>query len=196
MKQNFVKGFDVLFVEINIMAETKNYDSKFLYVPIKGKIKIRFIGPQAQLFQYFRTAPMSINVGAFENSDGEKLQSSFFKEHNDGDKNYAIAKRIVSLVIDREDEKIKAFACPISVWHNITEMAKENDFEISKSGRGLNTRYFAQPLGISSVTEDQEKMVNATLESFTFSDIFVKNEWEVVDSVIERIENRWEILDL
>lgn len=182
---------------------------KFLYVGKKGRIKIRFVGEQVEMFQYFNKnyfngvmPPFSSSSSSFGaalatnpllNSSGKP---SFFREDDNGDAAYSRSKRIVSLVVDRADEKVKAFACPISVWNMMTDHAKENDFEIWKEGAGLQTRYHTEPLGITDITEDQAAIVEATLDSFTFVDIFVNNEWEILDEIVERIENRWDILDL
>jgi len=181
-----------------------NKSDNFLYVPSTGKIriKVRFVGEQVEMFQYFNKGYFNGNAdpgsfGAFPSPlsplQGEKV---FFREDDNGDVAYSRSKRIVSLVIDRSDEKIKAFACPVSVWNQMTEFAKENDFEIWREGHGLQTRYFVDPCGLSEITDNQERTVEATLESFSFADIFIKKKWELVDEVIERIENRWQILDL
>lgn len=189
----------------------KEVERKFLYVPKKERIRVRFIGKQGEMYQYFRlptappaappaapTAPSGLLypfVSASSQSDSFS-RKPIFKEIDDGDTNYSRSKRIVSLVVDREDDKIRAFACPISVWNMITHVEKENDFEIWREGDGLQTRYFANPLGPSEITDDHEKIVEATLESYTFANIFVDNEWELVETLVERIENRWDILDL
>lgn len=169
--------------------------NKFLYIGKNHKVRIRFIGKQAEIYQYFNTSSTLVNNSLFNSLNGSP-RMSFFKEKDDGDTNYARSKRIVSLVVDRVDEEVKAFACPISVWNKIVNQTKENDFEIRREGEGLNTRYYVTPLGISDITEKQEKIAKATLDSFTFSDIFVKDKWELVGDIIEKIENRWEILDL
>lgn len=178
-----------------IMAD-KIPENKFLYISKKDSVIIRFMGGQVQLYQYFPVNPTMDETGASLGPLNTTPNKPFLKEHDDGDKDYVKSKRIVSLVIDRSDEKIKAFVCPISAWNQLTDDAKENDFEIWKEGMGLQTRYHVKALGINDVTEEQECIVNATLASFTFSDIFIKDEWELVDEVVERIEERWEILDL
>ena len=183
------------------MGKRPSKSNKFVYINRAERAKIRFVGEQVEMFQYFNkshyngTAPSN----SFSFSQAEMVASvkpTFFRDHDDGDEAYNRTKRIVSLVIDRSDEKVKAFACPVSVWNQMTEHAKDNDFEIWKEGVGLQTRYSVEPLGLSEVSEAQEEVVEATLDSFTFSDIFVKNEWEIVNEIVERIENRWSILDL
>ncbi len=184
------------------MAKRKSRSNKFVYVSKTGRIKIRFVGEQVEMFQYFNksyyngTAVLNpVSLGAsYSMLPSEK--PTFFSEHDNGDEAYNRTKRIVSLVIDRSDEKIKAFACPISVWNQMTEHAKDNDFEIWKEGKGLQTRYSVEPLGLSEVSDAQEGTVSATLDSFTFADIFVDNKWEIVNEVVEKIEHRWQILDL
>ena len=187
------------------MAKKLSASNKFIYVKKDERIKIRFVGEQVEMFQYFNksyyngTSPSnSFSFGAASAMplSGGSAKPSFFKDHDDGDEAYNRTKRIVSLVIDRSDEKIKAFACPISVWNQMIDHAKENDFEIWKEGVGLQTRYHVSPLGLSEVTEAQEETVSATLDSFNFADIFVDNKWEIVNEVVEKIEHRWQILDL
>ena len=180
------------------MAKKRDESNKFLYVKRDGRIRIRFVGEQVEMFQYFNKSYFSGNA-TFNSFSSVKLSTgkpSFFREYDDGDDAYTRSKRIVSLVIDRSDEKIKAFACPVSVWNQMTDHAKENDFEIWKEGLGFQTRYYVEPLGLSEVTEDQKGTVDATLDSFTFADIFVDNEWELVNEVVEKIEHHWQILDL
>jgi len=175
----------------------KKIKNKFLYISKKNRIKIRFIGKQAELYLYFRTASTLVN-DLFNSFDASNTfpKCPFFREKDDGDTNYVRSKRIVSLVVDRTDEEIKAFACPISIWNKLINQTKENDFEIWGEGQGLSTRYYVNPLGVSKITGKQKKISKATLESFTFSNIFIDEEWELVEEKIERIKNRWEILDL
>ncbi len=183
------------------MAKSRARKSnKFLYIKKDERIKIRFVGEQVEMFQYFNksyyngTAMSNLPLAAGASPGAGK--PSFFREHDDGDEAYNRTKRIVSLVIDRSDEKVKAFACPRSAWNKITDHAKENDFEIWKEGVALQTRYHIIALGLSEATEAQEETVSATLDSFTFAEIFVDNKWEIVNEVVERIEHRWQILDL
>jgi len=180
----------------------KRKSNKFVYINRTDRVKIRFVGEQVEMFQYFNksyyngTAPSNSFSSLMMTSSPIATKPSFFKEDDNGDDAYTRTKRIVSLVIDRSDEKIKAFACPISVWNQITECAKENDFEIWKEGVALQTRYFTTPLGLSEVSEAQEETIRATLDSYTFADIFVNSKWEIVNEIIERIEHRWQILDI
>ena len=179
------------------MIMSKKMKNKFLYINRDSRIKIRFIGKQSELYQYFRIANSSEIVHNLLNNSLDSISKRlFFKKEDNGDVNYARSKRIVSLVIDRADGEIKAFACPISAWNELVNQTKENDFEIWREGQGLNTRYYVNSLGVSETTEKQEKIAEATLDSFTFSNIFIDNEWELVEEKIERIKNRWEILDL
>lgn len=177
---------------------------KYLYVPTSGKVKVRFVGKQIEMFQYFNKsyfngmAPQSPATAfgpVFTSSPPPPAERVFFREEDNGDEAYSRSKRVVSLVIDRMDEKVKAFASPISVWNMMTEHAKDNDFEIRREGHGLQTRYFVEPLGLSEVSEEQQVSIDATLESYTFADIFIKQEWEIVKEVVERVESRWQILD-
>jgi len=193
-------------VEIIIMAKKKKKSDKFLYVPTTGRVKVRFVGEQVEMFQYFNRSYFNGNGGSpnISSAFAPALMSSqnttpeervFFREEDNGDEAYSRSKRVVSLVIDRMDEKVKAFATPISVWNMMTEHAKDNDFEIWREGHGLQTRYFVEPLGLSEVSDDQQISIDATLESYTFADIFVKKKWEVVKKAVERVRSRWYILD-
>ncbi len=180
---------------------------KYLYVPQSGKVKVRFVGEQVEMFQYFNKSyfnnPPAPAPGAFSAAAAITLMSAsqpvgekvFFREEDNGDEAYSRSKRVVSLVIDRYDEKVKAFASPISVWNMMTEHAKDNDFSIWREGHGLQTRYFVEPCGLSEVSEEQQISVDATLESYTFADIFIKKDWAIVNEVVEKIESRWQILD-
>ncbi len=168
----------------------KSLKGKFLNnLSVDGvRIRIRFVGKQSDLFRYYK-----INYGGSTSFESRRF---FYKKYDNGDKSYARTKRVVSLVIDRADESIKAFACPISVWYQLDGHSKENDFEIWREGKALQTKYYAKALGTTEITEEQERIVDATLESFTFEDIFVDNDWELVNEVVERIESRLDILDL
>lgn len=179
---------------------------KYLYVPQSGKIKVRFAGEQVEMFQYFNKSWFNGNAQAVAGAYGlgvASLSSAsqpigervFFREEDNGDEAYSRSKRVVSLVIDRYDEKVKAFASPISVWNMMTEHAKDNDFSIWREGHGLQTRYFVEPCGLSEVSEEQQISIDATLASYTFADIFIKKDWAIVNKVVEKIESRWQILD-
>jgi len=127
------------------MSENQYKSSKYLYVPTSGRVVVRFVGSQVEMFQYFNKSYFSGNNGGSGGfgtmiaslsspPSGERV---FFREDDNGDNAYTRSKRVVSLVIDRADERIKAFAAPISVWNQMTEFAKENDFEIWREGQGL-----------------------------------------------------------
>ena len=83
----------------------------------------------------------------------------------------------------------------MSAWHQLKSHSKENDFKLWREGERLKTRYFVEACGLSKVSVSQEEAVTATLKKFTFADIFVKGEWEIVPEIPERVENRWSILD-
>ena len=82
------------------------------------------------------------------------------------------------------------------VWSAVHDAGLNNIFYLSRSGSGLKTKYNVQPLGATELTDAEKVMVNATLESFSFNDIFVKNDWEPLKEAEERIESRFDILDL
>ena len=194
------------------MAEKSEKSERYLYVPTTGSITVRFVGEQVEMYQYYNKSYFSDDTetstargrgmrmsSPFSMSATRSLPQGervFFRETNNGDAAYAISKRIVSLVIDRETEQIKAFPCPISAWNQITEHPKENDFKIYRKGYGLQTKYYTEPMGLSEITDGQAETIEATLDSYDFSNIFVDKKWELVNEVVERINNRWEILDL
>jgi len=194
------------------MAKNKKKSKKIILVPQSGsgRVKIRFVGHQQEIFQYFNKN--YFNGGSIGGPtpapstqfawDSVAMQPSlppaervFFREEDNGDSAYTVSKRVASLVINREDETIKAFACPISLWNQMTEHAKENDFEIWREGFGLQTRYHLEPMGVTLITKEQEKTIEATLKSYTFADIFVKKEWDLVSEEVKKIKNRCQILD-
>jgi hypothetical protein len=168
-----------------------NNKNKFLYISGDSQQIIHFVGYQQEMYQYFDKTydPLESN-----NSRGRL----FFKEKNDGDHNgrYGVAKRIVSLVVERQENQIKAFACPLSLWNQMVEHSKDNDFLVWREGKGLTTRYYCDPLGVFDVDPDLQKIADATLESFSFVDIFVNNDWKIVSEAVEKINDRWQILDL
>jgi len=186
------------------MEKRKGKLNKFVYINRDDRVKIRFVGEQVEMFQYFDinyynnggSSVISYAQAGATILDGVSGKLSFFREYDDGNIAYNRTKRIVSLVIDRSDEKVKAFACPISAWNQMTEHDKENDFEIRKEGIALQTRYYAESLGLSEVSEAQEETIKATLDSFTFADIFVDGKWEIVNEVIEKAKHRWQMLDI
>ena len=172
-------------------------NNKFLYIPRNREVKIRYVGNQAELYHYFRVASLFEPMISARPYPARQLSKmSFFREDNKEESGFSISKRVVSLVVDREDEKIKAFACPISAWNLMVKEDKENDFIIRRTGEGLSTRYSVIPSGISTISKYQEKIVEATLNSFSLADIFIKEEWELLENIIERIDDRWSILDL
>jgi hypothetical protein len=149
-----------------------------LFPPRNGEsVQIRFVGTQQKIYQRW-------------NKDNRTF--SFSDNQKEG---YSV--RIVSFVIDRSDEKVKAFMCPASVFNQLGEYGPEHDFEIRREGMGLSTKYMVRSLGITEVGQDLLDRVEITSQVHTLSDIFInKEKWELLDKEHEPIENRFDILDL
>jgi hypothetical protein len=166
---------------------------KYLYFsPKVREIVIRFVGPQMILYQYFP-----------KNYTGKR--SPLFSLTNTPDDDHFISKRIVSLVIDRSDEIIRAFACPITVFNKVimfaeqTKNGKEFDFTVYREGVGIQTRYdIIHSEEASKITAYQENVVKCTLNTFSLEDIFInkRDEWELLNEMVKKIESRLDILDL
>lgn len=178
---------------------------KYLYIKKDGRIVIRFVGDQEILYQYFREPSPVTNQLQASLSIIDAMashQKSFFKSTREDYSNYHVSKRIVSLVIDRLDnDRIKAFCCPVTVWNEICDISNDNncDFEINRTGTGLSTRYTTKVSDDNTqITEEQSKIVEATLKTFSLEDIFIhkRDEWQIQTEIHDPIENRFDILDL
>jgi len=167
-------------VKFGDIGKKKNY-KKFLNISNdKRDITIRFIGHQKKLYIYFDTI----------------LRRMLFKEERFF-KGKSLSPRIVSFVIDRESDEIKAFACPITSFEQMEEYSSDHDFQIHKEGEGFETKYIVKSLGPSEATKEQEGMVDATLKVYSLEDIFVKRgKWEILEAEAEPIESRFDILDI
>lgn len=158
----------------------------FLYVTSYGAdVTVRFVGKPESIYQYFAKDP----------NDPDR-RTSFYKMIDDGDSGHHRVLRVASLVIDRSDDKIRAFISPISVWQQ-TENHLKHDFRIKREGHGLNTKYIVNRLEPSEVTEEQQKMIEATQDAFSFEHIYIKKQnWEILTIKQEVIESRFDIIDL
>jgi hypothetical protein len=159
--------------------KTKKQIGLKLFPPRKDKsIRIRFVGTQQKIYQRW---------------DKNTRTFSFADSHKEG---YAV--RVVSFVVDREDDdKVKAFLCPSSIWNTVGEYSSNHDFAIHRKGMGLDTRYDVRSLGESEVSQDILDRVEITSQVHSLSDIFVKDvRWELLDKDHEPIECRFDILDL
>ena len=150
---------------------------KFLYISPDSSITVRFVGHQEK---------------AYVEWDLENKKVIFHENKKQGH-----STRIISLVIDRDDGAIRAFGCPTTVFAQMGEYGPKHDFKISRSGHGLSTRYHVESFGETKVSEEDENKVEATLKTFSLTDIFVKKvKWSVVDVEPEPIVSRFDILDL
>lgn len=158
--------------------KTKKQIGLNLYPPKQGlSIKIRFVGKQQKIYQRW---------------DKGNRTFSFTDSHKEG---YAV--RVVSFVVDRADEKVKAFLCPSSIWNKVGQYTKEQDFVIHREGRGLDTMYDVKSMGDSEISQDILDRVEITSQVYSLSDIFVNQvKWELLDKYHEPIDNRFDILDL
>ena len=149
-----------------------------LYPPKENQsITVRFVGKQHKLFQRW---------------DKQTRSYSFSQSKQDG---YSV--RIISFVIDRVEDRIKAFICPASVFKIMGNYNKNHDFRVTRRGGGLNTRYEVDSLGETEVSDDIIEKIQVTSEVHSLSDIFTKGEkWRVLDKEHEPILDRFDILDL
>jgi len=150
-----------------------------LYPPTKdgGKLTIRFVGTQQKLYQKWNKHSRTFTCSE-TNREG-------------------YITRVVSFVIDREDEKVKAFICPISVFEQLGKYGSQHDFLIQRFGTQLNTRYEIKSLGETEVSQDLLDRVEITAQACPLTDIFVKSvRWELLDKDHKPIDNRFDILDL
>ncbi|HUW43996.1 MAG TPA: hypothetical protein VMV95_03500 [Bacillota bacterium] len=151
-------------------------NKKWIYVLKDKTINIRFVGHQEKIYQNWIP---SLRKFDFSETKGEK--SSI---------------RIMSLVIDREDNDIKPFCCPASVWSLMSPFGSNHDFKISRSGNGLNTRYNVESNGETEVSKEVEHMVKCTLEHYSLTDIFVnKVKWKLINEPKDTI-SRFDMLDI
>ncbi len=155
--------------------------NKFIYPPRRDgeTISIRFVGSRQKIYQ--RWDPNAKRGTLFENNPGGN----------------SVSERIISLVIDRSDDKIKAFLCPISVFNQIGKHDSNHCFKISREGTGLMTRYSVESLGESPVSDELKEQVEITLKTYSLVDIFVKKiKWELLTTESRAINSRFELLDL
>lgn len=157
----------------------KNQRGLILYPPKpEGKIKVRFIGKQQKLYQQWNSSTRTFTCS-------ERKQEGYIT-------------RVISFVIDREDEKVKAFLCPASAYQQLGAMGEPNhDFAIHRHGSGLNTKYDVVSLGETEVSQDLLDRIEITANTYSLSDIFIRDvKWELLDKDHEPIDNRFDILDL
>lgn len=169
----------------------KKKDTKFVYITPEGNVTLRFVGEPVRLFQYYKQEKINGPIQPFLQY---QYEPPFFRKDNNGDKNYIIRERIATLVIDRNDDKIKTFSCPISVWDTVSK-DPEYDYRIERIGSGIQTRYDVTQLCKIDLTEEQKNMVEFTLEKYSIENIFInKIEWDVVLYRLGEV-NRFDLLD-
>jgi hypothetical protein len=157
----------------------KNQKGLILFPPTTdgGQLTLRFLGTQQKMYQLWNTATKKFTCS-------DRYQEGYIT-------------RVVSFVIDRADEKVKAFVCPISVFDQLGQYSIEHDFLIHRHGLKLNTRYEIKSLGETKVSQDLLDKIEVTSQVYSLTDIFVKNvRWELLDKESEPINDRFEILDL
>ena len=170
---------EIKFGQKIIRKPKKNQRGLILFPPIKddGKITVRFVGTQQKMYQLWNSGSKTFTC------------SNTYQE--------GYITRVVSFVIDRADDKVKAFVCPISVFDQLGKHDIQHDFLIHRHGLRLNTRYEVQSLGETEVSQDLLDRIEITSNVYSLSDIFIKNiKWELLDKDQEPIENRFDILDL
>jgi len=156
----------------------RKYPGLILYPPKQNmSITVRFVGVQQKIYQRWNKGSRTFSF------------SSTAKE--------GYAARVVSFAIDRVEDKVKAFMCPISIWNQVGEYSPDHDFKIHRDGMGIQTRYDVQSLGESEVSQEILDRIEITSEVYTLTDIFVKHvKWELLNKDHEPIDSRFDILDL
>jgi len=168
----------VEFGDSIITQRSRKYPGLTLFPPQQnGYIIIRFVGTQQKIYQRWNKGSRSF---------------SFSNSHQEG---YSV--RVVSFVIDRCDDRVKAFMCPVSIWNQVGAYSKDHDFKIRREGMGLNSKYPVDSLGETEVSQDLLDRIEITSQVYTLSDIFInKIKWELLNKDHEPINSRFDILDL
>lgn len=170
---------EVKFGDNVINTPKKNQRGIILYPPkSEHSIRVRFVGTQQKIYQKWNSTTKTFSCS-------ERNQEGYIT-------------RIVSFVIDREDEKVKAFLCPASVYQQLGDLGEPNhDFVVTRHGSGLNTKYQVASLGETEVSQDLLDRIEITSQAYSLSEIFINHiKWELLDKDYEPIENRFDILDL
>lgn len=149
-----------------------------LYPPKQDQpITVRFVGIQQKLYQKWNASSKTFS----------------FSE----DKREGYIPRVISFVIDRADDKVKAFICPIVVFSQLGEHGPKHDFKISREGFGRNVKYEVRSLGETSVSDELLERIDITSKEYSLSNIVINRiKWELLKTEPESINNRFEILDL
>lgn len=180
------KGINFIDVGFIIMAEKikfgdmeqsgKKRYNKFITIIPDTSVTIRFVGHQEKIYSKW---------------DPDKKSSTMHETKVEGS-----VMRVASLVIDRNDNNIKAYLCPVSVFNQLTGYGPEHDFKISRKGTHLSTKYHVESLGKTEVSIEKQAEVDTILTSCSLIKIFnSKKAWGEKVKVKEEIESRFDILD-
>ncbi len=165
-------------VEFGQISNNVPQKGMILYLPKSGSsITVRFVGVQQKIYTSW-------------NNDTKSF--SYYEEKKEGSYN-----RFISFIIDRSDERVKAFVCPFSIFKQLGDYGISHDFLITRHGHGLSTKYTVKSLGEYPVSDEIINKVNITSKTYPLLDIFMhKIKWELLDTEQEPINNRFDILDL
>ena len=169
-------------VEFGQVGGKKPRKNTFLYSPKHMEsIRVRFVGKQQNIYTKW-------------DKDAALKPTMTYHEKQIPDSHIGI----ISFVIDRSDAQVKAYKCPASVWRQMGQVGAPNhDFQITRMGFGIKTRYEAVSMGESLVGDELMQSIEVTQEVYPLIDIFMNNiAWELLEVEPEPIDCRFDILDL
>lgn len=134
-----IKGAGKLGTVANIEKSLKgaggNRGDKIVTVPAKGVLNVRFLQEPTEFYNYY------------EYYDPDTKMSYPVVEGEDPPEDVRISKRYMGNVLLTDDKKVRAVIMPSSLFEQIfTRYQKygtilDRDYELSKTGSGLDTKY-------------------------------------------------------
>ncbi len=164
------------------------------YAGAKKRWHLKIIGRAFKCYQYFPV--VNINPPGFTMINVPS--SSYFKIEKDPTDTNKNAKRLVSFVIDRYDKTLKLFVFPISVVRLMVEIEKDphdSDWEIIRTGIGMNTKYSVNKLVLEKLNEKELKIINDAIEELSIKDALL-NKKKLFVTIKYTKFNRFEIMDI
>ncbi len=142
------------------------------YAGSRTRWHLKIIGDPHIFYQYW---PKSNNL---LHAVSHPLRPYYREQIDPADKN-KYSKRIISFVVDIYDQDLKLFSFPQSIINQITDefgigAIKANDWEITKTGTGLNTRYHIKKIKeILELSQEDENIIEDTIEKISVRSIIL-----------------------
>ncbi len=180
---------------------------KIMNAASKRKWVVQPVGPVSLFYQYFRDVdleyepPGALHIPKFGDVNFKILTKYYYRIDKDENDPNSFSRRVAAFVVDTTEygqKDLEIFLFPISVYGQIVDApgaAGEFSWEITKTGKAMQTRYHSHQMPRIPISEKEQKVIDSTMEEVSVLDVMTRR-MKVYTTKSYTTFDRFDILDL